>query len=103
MVLPNHYWTGPIAALVALAVVVLICRWVFAAPPARVRPRPPRGDFGLLVPVATTRTAEDAERVREVLRAAGIRCTVADAEGSGGRQLLVFRSDAARASELVRR
>lgn len=107
MVLPSHYWTGPLAALVALAIVVLICRWVFAAPAARrpaARPSPaaPRGDYGLLVPVATARTADDARGLRAVLREAGIRCTVAETDDGDAWQLLVFRVDADRASELVR-
>lgn len=97
MVIPSHYWTAPIAALVALALVVLICRWVFAEPPRPARSTAPRGDYGLLVPVATARSEQDAARLRELLRAAGIRCTVGD-DG----QLLVFRGDAGRASELVR-
>ena len=97
MVVPSHYWTAPIAALVALALVVLLCRWVFAEPARPVRSTVPRGDYGLLVPVATARSDEDAARLREVLREAGIRCTVGD-DG----QLLVFRADAGRASELVR-
>lgn len=97
MVLPNHYWTAPLAALFALLIVVLIMRWVFAAPSRPVRAAVPRGDYGLLVPVATARSDEDAARLRDVLQDAGIRCTVGD-EG----QLLVFRADAGRASELVR-
>jgi hypothetical protein len=108
VVLPSHYWTGPLAALVVLAIVVLICRWVFAAPqrPARARSAD-RGDYGLLVPVATARTADDARGLSAVLRKAGIRCTVTQTAGQeknvgGSWQLLVFRVDADRASELVR-
>ncbi len=97
MVLPAHYWTAPLAALFALLLVVLIMRWVFAEPSRSTRPAAPRGDYGLLVPVATARSEQDAARLREVLLAAGIRCTVGD-DG----QLLVFRDDAGRASDLVR-
>ena len=97
MVVPSHYWTAPLAALFALLIVVLIMRWVFAPPSRPARPVAPRGDYGLLVPVATARTEQDALRLRDLLREAGIRCTVGD-DG----QLLVFRDDAGRASELVR-
>lgn len=102
-----HYLVGPLISLVALGVIVLLCRWVFStsdrekrmarragtAPPVR------RGDYGLLVPVATVRTADDAVMLRDVLQAAGIRSTVAaDDEGA---DVLVFRADALRARDLV--
>jgi len=104
VVLPSHYWTGPLAALVALALVVLILRWVFSAPaPRRSAPPAVRGDYGLLQPVATARTADDARRLRGLLREAGIRATVAESDEGGSWQLMVFRADAARASELVGR
>lgn len=96
MLIPSHYWTAPVAALAALALVLLICRWVFAEPRRPARTTGTRGDYGLLVPVATARDDHDAVRLRDRLLAAGIRCTV----GEGG-QLLVFRSDADRASDLV--
>jgi hypothetical protein len=108
-----HYMIGPMSALLALGVIVLICRWVFSTAPrdrrtaerrARVRAR---GDYGLLVPVATTRTAGDADLLRGLLRDAGVRCTVtagsSDSPAQPGTwQLLVFRADAERASALVR-
>jgi hypothetical protein len=96
-----HYLEGPAVALVALGVIVLICRWVFANPH---RPTPrtaaERGDFGLLEAITVVRTRADAEMLRGVLREAGIRGTVADADG--GFAVLVFRSDASRARDLVR-
>lgn len=104
MVLPNHYWTGPLAALVALAVVVLICRWVFA-PPKRTRAPQDLGrpaDYGLLVPVAHARSVDDADVLTTALAAGGVRATVAPVDG-GGWRVLVFSSDAARAEQLVRR
>ena len=97
-----HFLVGPLTAFAALGVILLLCRWVFAAPkqPARATARAPRGgDYGLLVPIASVRTSDDAEMLRGVLQAAGIRCTVtADAEGA---EVLVFRADALRARELV--
>lgn len=98
-----HYLTGPLVAVGALGVIILICRWVFAPPRQRTAapPAPTRGgDYGLLVPIATVRTDADAEMLRSLLREAGIRCTVAaDAEGA---DVLVFRTDALRARDLVR-
>jgi hypothetical protein len=105
-----HYMIAPMAALLALGVVVLLCRWTFSTAPrdqraARARAAAAaRGDYGLLVPVAAARTQADATALRGVLTAAGIRCTVAR-DGGGpdaGWHLLVFRADADRASALVR-
>ena len=96
---------GPLLASAALGVIVLICRWVFAPPPAArtvARPKPARGDYGLLEPVATVRTLEDAQLLRDVLRSAGMRGTVADGPSPGELVLLVFRDDADRARALVR-
>lgn len=98
-----HYLVGPLVAVGALGVIILMCRWVFAPPKPRAAtlPAPTRGgDYGLLVPIASVRTGADAEMLRSLLREAGIRCTVAaDAEGA---DLLVFRADALRARDLVR-
>lgn len=97
-----HFLVGPLVAFAALGVILLLCRWVFAppkgaAPTASAASR--RADYGLLVPIATVRTPADAEMLRGLLQGAGIRCTVA-ADGEGA-ALLVFRSDASRARELV--
>ena len=100
-----HYLYGPIVAVAAMAVIVLLCRWVFSTDVrddrnARRRERAlARGDFGLLVPVARVRTPEDASMLRSLLRDAGIRCTVAEQET--GTDVLVFRADALRARDLV--
>lgn len=98
-----HYLVGPLVAFGALLVIILICRWVFSTSDrdrraarrtsAAVAGR--GGDYGLLVPVTTAPTPADAEMLREVLRTAGIRCTLAGAE------VLVFRADVPRARELV--
>lgn len=102
-----HYLVGPLVTLSALGVILLLCRWVFSTSDrdARIARRnaaalPARGgDYGLLVPVATVRTVDDAEVLRAVLRNAGIRCTVsADGEAA---DVLVFRADALRARDLV--
>lgn len=96
-----HFLTGPLIALAALGLIMLICRWVFAVPnrPAVRLPAPP-GDFGLLEPVSAVRTAADAQMLRELLGTEGIRATVAEAED--GFAVLVFSRDARRARDLVR-
>ena len=96
-----HFLMGPLVALAALGVLILICRWVFSTSSRDLRavrrPQPPTasGDYGLLVPIATARTPADAAMLRQVLHDAGIRATV------NGTQVLVFRADASRARGLV--
>ncbi len=105
---PHQYDTalGPLTALVALGVLVLLCRWVFSTGDrdrrtARRRAAAlSRGDYGLLVPVATARTAEDAELLRSVLAGQSIRATVTTGD-HGERTVLVFRRDQDRARQLV--
>ena len=99
---------GPLVAAAALGVILLICRWVFSTThrddrtARRLEQARARGDYGLLVPIASVRTHDDAEMLRAVLQDAGIRCTVGDAAGeSAGLAVLVFRADAARARDLV--
>ena len=103
-----HYLFGPLVAVLALGVIVLICRWVFSTShrddrtARRLAALASRGDYGLLVPITTTRTADDAAMLRGVLQDAGIRCTTGLAADGGGTELLVFRADAGRARQLVR-
>lgn len=87
--------------------ILLLCRWTFSTS-SRGKRTPARtaalvasrgGDYGLLVPVATVRTHDDAEMLRSVLAAAGIRCTLAT--DPDGVDVLVFRQDALQARELV--
>jgi hypothetical protein len=101
-----HYLLGPLVALAALGLIVLMMRWVFstdardARAAQRREERRAAGDYGLLVPVARVRTREDAELLRGVLREAGIRGTVAPDE-DGRLAVLVFPADAYRARDLV--
>lgn len=96
-----------VVALVAMVVLVLLCRWVFATgdrdqrAARRLAKARSRGDYGLLVPVTTVASQADAEQLRAVLRDAGIRGTVAPAETGDERLVLVFRADAERARTLV--
>lgn len=106
---PAPQLVGPAILVLALGVLVLICRWVFSttardqrASRAQTQGKA-RGDYGLLVPVVCTATPREAEGLRQVLREAGIRCTLAPAAEPQGHAVLVFRADASRARELVRR
>lgn len=98
---------GFLVAIGAMVVLVLLCRWVFSTSERderaarRLRAVRSRGDYGLLVPVATVRTRDDAALLREVLANAGIRGTVADGTVPGELAVLVFRADAERARSLV--
>lgn len=103
-----HFLLGPIIASVALAIIVLLCRWVFSTDhrddrmERRLAKLASSGDYGLLVAVATVRTPDDAEMLRGVLAAEGIRATLGEAPfGEVGTPVLVFRADAARARDLV--
>ncbi len=105
---PHQYDTvlGPLISLVALLVVVLLCRWVFSTKDRDRRTARRRaaalshGDFGLLVAVATVATEQDAEMLRAVLAAQRIRATVS-AGTDGQRTVLVFRRDSEQARQLV--
>ena len=102
-----HFLIGPLIITVALGAILLICRWVFSTShrdqrAARSLATSSGGTgYGLLVPVATVRTREDAEMLRSVLREASIRCTVSD--GPDGLEVLVFSGDISRARGLVSR
>jgi hypothetical protein len=95
-----HFLLGPLVAVAALGLIVLICRWVFSTEhrddrTAR-RLEKAIGDYGLLVPVATVRTRDDAQMLRDVLKGAGIRAGI-----SGEYDVLVFTKDLQRARSLV--
>jgi hypothetical protein len=103
-----HYLVGPLVAAGALGVIILICRWVFSTThrddrtARRLEKARARGDYGLLVPITSVRTPDDAAMLRTVLHDAGIRCTVGETAGdSPGLAVLVFRADAERARDLV--
>lgn len=96
-----------VVAVGAMVVLVLLCRWVFSTSSRderleRARAKAlSRGDYGLLVPVATVRTEDDARLLREVLASAGIRGTVAPGSAPGDVVVLVFRAEADRARSYV--
>ena len=97
-----HFLLGPIVAVAALGLLVLICRWVFSTDhredrtARRLEKVLGAGDYGLLVTVATVRTRDDAEMLREVLQEAGVRAGI-----SNDLEVLVFSKDLERARSLV--
>jgi hypothetical protein len=100
-----HYLLAPFVAFAAVALLALICRWVFSTDhrddreARRLEQALAAGDYGLLVPVATVRTRDDAEMLQAVLRDAGVRAGVSEQDGT--LQVLVFTKDLARARALV--
>lgn len=86
-----------LVAVIAMAVLLLLCRWVFS--PTHTSPRAPGGepvDYGLLVPVTVAATADDALMLRDLLAAQGIRASV-----SARHEVLVFDRDVEQARALV--
>jgi hypothetical protein len=90
-------------AVVIIAVLVLIMRWVFA--PSRPRTgRPesgPGADLGLLSPVRTAAPLAEALRVKNLLSQQGIRCSVSRLDREHY-DVLVFNRDLDRARQLLR-
>lgn len=98
-----EFLEGPVASLAVMGVIVLLCRWVFSTSARDARrdqrvPAAPR-DLGLLVPVASVRTREDAEMLRTLLQESGVRATLSEDELEV--QVLVFAKDADTARRLV--
>jgi hypothetical protein len=84
-------------AVLAMALLALICRWVFSPTrSAPVRRNAEPVDYGLLVPVTRAPSREDALMLRDHLVAEGVRASVNEAH-----EVLVFRADLDRARQLV--
>ena len=79
----THQDGGPLIALLAVAALAVVLRWVYSVRGRDERMRRAREarDFGTLVPVRTLPTSDAAEQVRTVLMKAGVRATVAPALG----------------------
>jgi hypothetical protein len=93
------YVLGPLVVAALLGTLLLIVRWAFARGSSLVTPSKP--EYGLLVSVATTRTAAELKPVRTALTSAGIRFTMT-VDGDR-RQIMVWPDDADRARDVVRR
>lgn len=97
------YAFGPVVAVVALGLLVLVLRWAFRRGQSVVttdgRPGPPT-EYGVLVPVAHPRSADEGRDIAAFLKRQGIPCTVADT--TQGLRVLVWPSQSAQAGEALR-
>jgi hypothetical protein len=93
---------GPLVALGALALLVLVLRWSHGRGTSlvqrSVQPSTP-DDYGTLVPIASPGTYIEGEVQRQRLEAAGVRATLA--QTVDGPRLLVFPEDEGRARTLL--
>jgi hypothetical protein len=101
----THFAIGPVVAIVVVAVLAGISKWVFGSGRRRTAARtlvPPgvQVDTGLLRSVAELADRDAAGPVRATLSGAGIRSTVG-VRGDGRVQVLVFPDDEDRARRLV--
>ncbi|MFN8077140.1 MAG: hypothetical protein U0Q15_17200 [Kineosporiaceae bacterium] len=97
------YAFGPVVALAALAVLVLLLRWAFGHGRSLVERRPRtggEGEYGLLVVAAEVPTLIEAEVVRRRLQAQNIRATVAAT--TDGPRVMVFSGDLRAARAVLR-
>ena len=97
------YAFGPLVALVAVLVLVLLLRWTFSRGRSLVQRRPEAGseqEYGLLTPVASPATFVEAELLRRRLLDHGIRATLAPT--TEGPRVMVFPADVPLAGEVLR-
>ena len=95
---------GPVMALLAVALLVLLLRWTFRRGSSLVERAPrqgPASDYGLLVAVAEPTTFAEAELIRARLVGQGVRATLAPT--TDGPRVLVFSEEAAVARALLRK
>jgi hypothetical protein len=100
-----HYVVGPVLAIVVVALLAVLMRWIFgnggsrtAAAAAQARAQPV--DHGLLSPVADLPDRAAGSALRAVLSDAGIRSTLG-VRKDGRVQVLVFSDDLDAARRLV--
>ena len=100
----THFAVGPVAAIVVVAALAMLSKWIFGSGRRRTaRSLVPPGvqiDTGLLRPVAELPDRAAAAALRAVLSDAGIRSTVG-VRRDGRVQVLVFPDDEERARRLV--
>jgi hypothetical protein len=93
---------GPLLALLAVGLIMVLLRWAFSSGHSLVERRPTQGterEYGLLVTVAAPRTFVEAEVLRRRLEAAGVRATLAPTVQ--GPRVMVFPEDASVARALL--
>lgn len=94
--------TETLIAFAMIAMLGLILRWTFSHnrdTESRLWPPGP-DDFGLLAPVATVDTADEATRLRTALSLAGVKATTTITR-DGRHQILVFANDLDRARRVA--
>jgi hypothetical protein len=101
----THFAVGPVVAIVVVAALAMLSKWIFGTGRRRTAARSltPSGvqvDTGLLRAVAELPDRAAAAALRAVLSEAGIRSTVG-VRRDGRVQVLVFPADEERARKLV--
>jgi len=101
----THFAVGPVVAIVVVAALAMLSKWIFGTGRRRAATRsvvPPgvQVDNGLLRSVADLPDRSAAAALRAVLSDAGIRSTVG-VRRDGRLQVLVFPDDEERARKLV--
>ena len=101
----THFAVGPVVAIVVVAALAMLSKWIFGTGRRRVAARsvvPPgvQVDNGLLRSVADLPDRSAAAALRAVLSDAGIRSTIG-VRRDGRVQVLVFPDDEERARKLV--
>jgi len=97
------YGSGPLLALAAVGVFMLLLRWGSSRGGSLVERRPRQGsagEYGLLVMVAAPKTFVEGEILRRKLVDAGLRATLAPT--TDGPRVMVFPEDAEAARALLR-
>lgn len=97
------YVFGPVVALVAIGVLILLLRWAFSSKKTSVVAAAAKpgfvDDYGMLVPIATPATYIEGELLRCRLEDAGIRANLAST--LEGPRVLVWPADESRARTIV--
>lgn len=96
------YLAGPLIVLLTIAVLTVVLHRIFfndTPHPAELMSGP-ADDYGLLATATVVRTLADASLVREHLRSAGIRATLATAP-DGQIRVLVFADELPHARRIV--
>mgnify|MGYP000105317092 CR=1 FL=1 len=97
------YLFGPVIAMVAIGVLIVILRWAFSAKKTSVvaaASKPGAEDqYGMLTPIASPATYIDGEMLRRRLEDAGIRANLATT--LDGPRVMVWPKDEQRAREVL--
>lgn len=97
-----EYVFGPIIAVVAIGLFILVLKWANKRGTSLVAGRPERGeesDYGLLVPLTSPATYIEGEIQRRTLEGAGIRANLVYT--LDGPRVMVWPADEKRARALV--